>query len=58
MKQKKTFIMRLMLLFVIVFVLSAAAILRDGKLFGYEQEGALSAPRILLLKVRTDAYPS
>lgn len=42
-KQKnKTFVLRLMSLFVIVLVISAAAILRDGKLFGHDMGEALA----------------
>ena len=36
MRQNKNFIPRLLSLFVVVLVLSAAAILRDGKLFGHD----------------------
>lgn len=36
MKQNNTFILRLMSLLVVVIIFAAAAILRDGKLFGYE----------------------
>lgn len=42
-KQKnKTFVLRLMSLFVIVLVISAAAILRDGKLLGHDMGEALA----------------
>ena len=42
-KQKnKTFVLRLMSLFVIVLVISAAAILRDGKLLGHDMCEALA----------------